>query len=75
MRNAALGFVGTSGLGGTPSSVALYKFSTTATKFLDLTSITANQTAVKDRAAKALIDLVIVGNARTSIERDVQGSD
>ncbi len=46
MRNAALGFIGTNGLGGTPSSVALYSFSTTATKFLDLTSIASNQTTV-----------------------------
>ena len=48
MRNAALGFVGTNGLGGTPSSVALYQFSTTASKFLASTSIAANQTAVNN---------------------------
>lgn len=38
-------------------------------------ALTSTQTAVKDRAAKALMDLVIVGSARTSIERDVQSSD
>ncbi len=46
MRNAALGFVGLNGLGGTPSSVALYRFSTTASKFLSLTSIADSQVAV-----------------------------
>ena len=46
LKNAAKGFVGTSALGGTPSQVALYRFSTTASKILDLTSIAANQTAV-----------------------------
>jgi hypothetical protein len=38
-------------------------------------ALTSTQTAVKDRAAKALKDLVIVRSARTAIERDVQGSD
>lgn len=46
MKSAALNFVGNAGLGGTPSQVALYRFSTTASKMLNLTSIAANQTAV-----------------------------
>lgn len=39
MKSAANGFVGTSGLGGTDSKVALYKFGTTASKMLNVTSI------------------------------------
>ena len=38
-------------------------------------ALTSTEPAFKDRGAKALIDLVIVRSARTSIERDVQGSD
>lgn len=48
MKNAALNFVGASGLGGTPSQVAMYRFSTTASKILNLTSIAANQTAANN---------------------------
>lgn len=39
MKNAANGFIGTNGLGGTDSKVALYKFGTQGSKMLDLTSI------------------------------------
>ncbi len=48
MRNAALGFVGTNGLGGTPSSVSLYQFNTTAARFLTTTSIAGSQTTVNN---------------------------
>ena len=49
--------------------------SSLASDRVDGKALTSTQTAVKDRVAKALIDLVIVRSARTSIERDVQGSD
>lgn len=48
MKSAALNFVGGAGLGGTPSQVALYRFGTTASKMLNLTSIAASQTAVNN---------------------------
>lgn len=48
MKNAAKSFVASGALGGTPSSVALYRFSTTASKFLNSTSIATTQTTVNN---------------------------
>ena len=68
MKNAALNFVGASGLGGSPSQVAMYRFSTTASKILNLTSIAANQTA-----ASAINGLPASGDGYTTGRRDAQG--
>ncbi|WP_345801524.1 SpaA isopeptide-forming pilin-related protein [Microbacterium sp. AZCO] len=62
MKNAAKSFVAPGALGGTPSSVALYRFSTTASKFLNLTSIAASQTTVNN----AIDGLPASGNDSTN---------